>query len=840
MNKQQILTNLDIANYFQTQIPSLKVNGSPNAMGLCPFHDDHNPSFSVNIETGLFNCFACGKKGDIFTFYQELKGVDFSTALRDLGEMAGMIDTHIKLRVVATFEYKDTDGKTLYVKERIEPGRNGRPKEFIFKHQEGDQWALGRGCNPVLYNLSLVAESKQCIVVEGEAKADLLVSWGFVATCLDSGANSPWKDEYTKALEDKDEVVIISDNDGPGKQYATKIANALFGKVKSIKIVELPGLQESEDIINWTKMPGNDKTKLLEIVKNTPAWTPTEADQVEVMEEVEVVPKEIIPVYDFPIEIIPPELKKFIIKVALAIDIGTEVVASIAMSILSSCIGNSIRVSPKQGYDVPPFMWTGVVLPPGSGKTPLIDTLSKPIRKIQSDAYQKYKQQMKEYKAALRNFKKDENIGEEPEEPVLEQYYTSDTTVEALADVFEHKPRGILNLQDELSSLILGMNQYKGGGNDRQHYLELFNCNSWKINRKSGSRFIPNTGTAIVGGIQPEVVPLVFGDNSFRDGFIHRFIFVCPDVRPMKFNRNCIRQDDSNYWENLIHWCYNIPLVVGEDGFVKSEIIRLNEEALGIWELFYNECGQLLTVMPVKIQGFIPKLILYSLKFMGILHVIKKFHNNAVPDVIDHKITENSIILTKYFFGQVGKLLKLYEKKDARKEYYTRIIHAIHSLQGKTTNGKLELQAILDTYNYRLPKELHLTSAGLSSILRNELGLNTKISTGGYSFLIWEELKLKKLFKATSTTSTSSTIEEKHRDGEPSELENLFEITPTTSTSSTIEEKHRVEEVEEVEVSPEKSKESDGVLSNNRFSSPHIFKVDNLEVVDDSDSMCRN
>lgn len=154
MNKEQILTNLDIASIFQTQIPSLKVNGSLNAMGLCPFHDDHNPSFSVNTETGLYNCFSCGEKGDIFTFYMKLQGVDFPTALRDIGAMAGMIDTHIKPKIVATYEYKDNDGKTLYIKERIEPGRNGKRKEFLFKHPEDNRLLVGRGSDPVLYNLS--------------------------------------------------------------------------------------------------------------------------------------------------------------------------------------------------------------------------------------------------------------------------------------------------------------------------------------------------------------------------------------------------------------------------------------------------------------------------------------------------------------------------------------------------------------------------------------------------------------------------------------------------------------------------------------------------------------
>ena len=65
-------------------------------------------------------------------------------------------------------------------------------------------------------------------------------------------------------------------------------------------------------------------------------------------------------------------------------------------------------------------------------------------------------------------------------------------------------------------------------------------------------------------------------------------------------------------------------------------------------------------------------------------------------------------------------------------------------------------------------------------------------------------------------------------------MKNLFEIISTTSTSSTIEEKSGVEVVEEVDVSPEKIKESDSTLPDNRLSDPHIFKVDNLEVIDDS------
>jgi DNA primase len=86
INKQQILNNLDTENFYKSLIPSLKVNSKPEALGLCPFHNDQNPSLSVNIETGLYHCFACGAGGDIFKFYMLIKGVNFKTALTELAK----------------------------------------------------------------------------------------------------------------------------------------------------------------------------------------------------------------------------------------------------------------------------------------------------------------------------------------------------------------------------------------------------------------------------------------------------------------------------------------------------------------------------------------------------------------------------------------------------------------------------------------------------------------------------------------------------------------------------------------------------------------------------------
>lgn len=66
-----------------------------------------------------------------------------------------------------------------------------------------------------------------------------------------------------------EKVFILSDNDSPGKSYATRML-----MVKEIQIIELPGLQESEDIIDWVKVSDNNKERLIVLVKNTSAWTP--------------------------------------------------------------------------------------------------------------------------------------------------------------------------------------------------------------------------------------------------------------------------------------------------------------------------------------------------------------------------------------------------------------------------------------------------------------------------------------------------------------------------------------------------------------------------------------
>jgi DNA primase len=60
-------------------------------VGLCPFHQEKTPSFSVSLDKGLYYCFGCQRSGDAITFVREMEHVDFVEAVRRLAERAGIV-----------------------------------------------------------------------------------------------------------------------------------------------------------------------------------------------------------------------------------------------------------------------------------------------------------------------------------------------------------------------------------------------------------------------------------------------------------------------------------------------------------------------------------------------------------------------------------------------------------------------------------------------------------------------------------------------------------------------------------------------------------------------------
>ncbi|HEX2064528.1 MAG TPA: CHC2 zinc finger domain-containing protein, partial [Acidimicrobiales bacterium] len=71
-------------------------------VGLCPFHAEKTPSFSINAEEGLYYCFGCQAKGDVITFVREVEHLDFAEAVERLAARTG-----IRLRYDQAQESRD-------------------------------------------------------------------------------------------------------------------------------------------------------------------------------------------------------------------------------------------------------------------------------------------------------------------------------------------------------------------------------------------------------------------------------------------------------------------------------------------------------------------------------------------------------------------------------------------------------------------------------------------------------------------------------------------------------------------------------------------------------------
>ena len=82
--KEEVRKAADIVEIIGQHV-QLKKRGQ-NHVGLCPFHSERSPSFTVNQDKQIYHCFGCGRGGDVFTFWMEYHNLTFPQSLKDLAE----------------------------------------------------------------------------------------------------------------------------------------------------------------------------------------------------------------------------------------------------------------------------------------------------------------------------------------------------------------------------------------------------------------------------------------------------------------------------------------------------------------------------------------------------------------------------------------------------------------------------------------------------------------------------------------------------------------------------------------------------------------------------------
>src|ERR1700747_1880534 len=86
---QSLKLQADIVRIVSDYV-SLKKAGAQNYSGLCPFHKEKTPSFSVHATRQFYHCFGCGQSGDVFSFVQKIENSTFPEAVRLVAQKLGI------------------------------------------------------------------------------------------------------------------------------------------------------------------------------------------------------------------------------------------------------------------------------------------------------------------------------------------------------------------------------------------------------------------------------------------------------------------------------------------------------------------------------------------------------------------------------------------------------------------------------------------------------------------------------------------------------------------------------------------------------------------------------
>ncbi len=281
----------------RNEVPTYR-NGSNRVFIRCvsPFHEDKNPSFSLDLSTGHGHCFACGHwVGDIVALHKELGGfLTMGDALADLEGLSGQPTPKLQIIpspqrrgkrgvksmgrpiTVGTWSYYETDGALAFTIERVQyeledgswftrPGSEKPHKDYFPRTPEGQKRMprkySGGELRP-LYALTeiLAAQSDQSdqriIVVEGEPAADVHRNGGHLGTTSISRSGLAMKTDWSPLAGRK--IVIWPDNDAAGLKYMKTVISCLRNlyPICSVSRVEIEAmnLPEHGDSVDWLRI----------------------------------------------------------------------------------------------------------------------------------------------------------------------------------------------------------------------------------------------------------------------------------------------------------------------------------------------------------------------------------------------------------------------------------------------------------------------------------------------------------------------------------------------------------------------------------------------------------
>ena len=254
-----------------------QVNGQWVASCPVPGHGrgngDKNPSLSITESDGkvLFHCHGGCDQREVFDAVRDRNLLPTTPKREEIS-----FTQHQAPVLEKEWEYRNEDGDVLFTKRRYKTNdAKGKTYSIHRVDAQGKRIAGLKDTRIVPYQLPELLDAKTAgraiYLVEGEKAADALVSIGAIATTSHTGAGS-WPEEITQYFAGAN-IVVIPDNDEPGRQYAKRAISRLLPVVKSIRYLDLDLMVEGDDAYEWVYHAKGTRKELAEMAKKAPVIT---------------------------------------------------------------------------------------------------------------------------------------------------------------------------------------------------------------------------------------------------------------------------------------------------------------------------------------------------------------------------------------------------------------------------------------------------------------------------------------------------------------------------------------------------------------------------------------
>jgi hypothetical protein len=706
--RDQPMTPVDL---ILSRLPDAKRNGK-GWMARCPAHDDRRASLSIGAGDdgrALIHCHAgCTAESIVAAM-----GLTLADLMPADGRRTGR-SVRPRPRPKVKSNKRGKDEQEVYataadavteLERRHGPssaswtyhGANGEPVGVILRwdtaggkeirpvSKTANGWIIGGMPEPrPLSRLPelLARPNERVYVCEGEKAADAATTIGLLATTSPHGSESAAKADW-RCLAGR-EVVILPDNDDAGRRYAQDVVSILLRlqPAAKVKIVELPGLPEKGDMVEFVehcRAAHQDDAAIRGDLDTLIARTPAARAG-------DKLPTACIdPFMPFPLDALPEPVRSFVAGGAKAIGCDPSFIALPLLAGLASAIGNTRRIKIKRSWSEPAIIWGAIVGESGTLKSPALETALRPVRKRQCTAMKEYDRAMERYESAVMQYEKDlllwkrsKERGDpptKPKPPAVERGWCDDTTIEALAVLLQQNWRGLLLVRDELSGWLGSFDRYsQGKGADAAKWLEVFGGRSIMVDRKTGASkiiYVPRAAVSVAGGIQPGVLRRALGVEHRENGLAARLLLTCPPRLPKRWTEDDISPDLERQMACIFEKLYSLQPIADEEGEPQPLYLPLTRDAKSEWIRFYNEhaleqadlTGDLAAVWS-KIEGYAPRLAL-------IVHFVRWAADDATlaaTDAVDLVSMEAGISLAKWFGTEARRVYAILGESDEERD----------------------------------------------------------------------------------------------------------------------------------------------------------------------------